>query len=124
MAPQATDSSNSSSLRICCYGSSNKTTKQKYLDEAYSLGSLLGHRGHTCVNGAGATGCMGAMNQGVKDAQGSVIGVIHEMFVTKGKGSSWVEGCHDVFKEADNEKSNLIIVKGEDLQERKKMLVS
>ena len=72
------------------------------------------------MNGAGSTGCMGAMNQGVLDVRGRVVGVIHEMFVMAGKGSKWVEGCHDVFKQ---EPTRLLIVGGDDLQERKRMLV-
>mmetsp|Transcript_32221 Transcript_32221/g.47611 ORF Transcript_32221/g.47611 Transcript_32221/m.47611 type:complete len:275 (+) Transcript_32221:65-889(+) len=109
-------------LRICCYGSSNKTTLDIYLNEAYSLGRILGTRNHTCVNGGGSTGCMGSMNQGVMDVNGKVVGVIHEMFVKK--GSSYVEGCHDVFKQKDQDENvQLIVVGGKDLQERKRMLV-
>jgi len=65
---------------------------------------------------------MGAMNQGVLDVDGRVVGVIHEMFVAKGKGK-WVEGCHSVFKQNKNDKTHLMIVGGDDLQERKRMLV-
>lgn len=120
-------------LRICCYGSSSKNTLQHYIQEAYTLGQILGQRGHTCVNGAGATGCMGAMNQGILDTQGNVVGVIHEMFVEEGKGSGWVEGCHEVFQQQqaqgqgkevkENMNAHLIVVGGDDLQERKKTLV-
>lgn len=117
------ESSSSTHLRVCCYGSSNKNTKQKYIDEAYALGLHLGKRGHTCVNGAGATGSMGAMNQGVLDAHGTVVGVIHEIFVDKSKGGQWLEGCHDVFRREKDEHTELIIVGGNDLQERKRMLV-
>eukprot|EP00979_Chaetoceros_neogracilis_P005327 scaffold974_cov224-Chaetoceros_neogracile.AAC.9 len=129
MAPQDSNDPTSSKqnthppLRVCCYGSSSKNTKEPYIKEAYSLGQNLGTRGHTCVNGAGATGCMGAMNQGVLDVGGRVVGVIHEMFVAEGKGYQWVEGCHSVFKQDDNDKTHLKIVGGDDLQERKRMLV-
>jgi uncharacterized protein (TIGR00730 family) len=110
-------------LRICCYGSSSKNTLEPYIKEAYSLGQILGQRGHTCVNGAGSTGCMGAMNQGLLDTHGNVVGVIHEMFVMEGKGSEWVEGCHQVFHRGKDKNAHLIIVGGDDLQERKRMLV-
>ncbi len=112
------------SIRVCCYGSSSKHTKEKYIAEARSLGYILGKRGHVCVNGAGATGCMGAMNQGVLEAGGSVVGVIHKMFVSESGNegrSGWIEGCHSVFR--NYEKSKLIIVGGDDLQERKRTLV-
>jgi len=134
MPPQqqvATSSSNDSTgsddrspLRICCYGSSSNKTQERYLTEAYSLGCTLAKRGHTCVNGAGATGCMGAMNQGCLDSQGQVFGVIHEIFV-EGKGSQWKEGCHDVFNQEGSsaELASLAVVGGDDLQERKRMLV-
>ena len=120
---QEVDCKGDTPLRVCCYGSSNKTTKNIYIREAYTLGRMLGTRDHICVNGGGSTGCMGAMNQGVMDVDGKVVGVIHEMFVKQGKGSSWVEGCHDVFKQGRDEKVELIVVGGKDLQERKRMLV-
>lgn len=119
-----TQKSNERSLRVCCYGSSNQYTLQTYTREAYSLGQILGTKNHTCVNGGGATGSMGAMNQGVMDVDGKVVGVIHKMFVTEGEGSDWIEGCHEVFQQrGQNEKVELIIANGEDLQERKRLLV-
>lgn len=66
---------------------------------------------------------MGAMNQGVLDTRGNVVGVIHEMFVEEGKGSEWVEGCHEVFHRGKDENAHLIVVGGDGLQERKRMLV-
>ena len=116
-------------LRVCCYGSSNKNTRQEYTREAYTLGQILGRRGHTCVNGGGSTGCMGFMNQGVQDVDGKVTGVIHKMFVKHEEGNEnhWAEGCHEVFKTAqkgdDDGKVQLIVASGETLQERKRLLV-
>lgn len=67
---------------------------------------------------------MGAMNQGALDTQGNVVGVIHEMFVQEGgKGSQWIEGCHQVFQRGKDKNAHLIVVGGDDLQERKKTLV-
>ena len=73
---------------------------------------------------------MGAMNQGVMDVDGKVVGVIHQMFMPeKGTGSKYVEGCHDVFKQDRNahaptsKKVQLKIARGDDLQERKRLLV-
>lgn len=77
------------------------------------------------------------MNQGVSDSRGRVTGVIHKIFVKEenetGEGiCKWVEGCHDVFKnettqeneqEQGEDLAQLIIVGGDDLQERKRMLV-
>lgn len=122
---------NTASLRICCYGSSSPDTPQEYLDQAYSLGKILALRGHVCVNGAGAFGCMGAMNQGAADHDGHIVGVVHEMFEVDGaiwtdkndqhfRVSKTEEPCGAVVK---NAKRELLIASGDDLQERKKMLV-
>lgn len=105
-------------LRICCYGSSSSRTPLKYLDAAYNLGYYLARRGHTCVNGAGSSGCMASMNRGAHEGDGIIVGVIHELFAVD--GSDWFEGCHDVF---NNTKHTYIVAKGNDLQERKKLLV-
>lgn len=56
-----------------------------YMKEARSLGYILGKRGHTCVNGAGAFGCMAAMNDGACAGDGHIVGVIHEMWLPKKK---------------------------------------
>ena len=107
------------SLRICCYGSSSSRTPKKYLDAAYNLGQILAKRRHTCVNGAGTAGCMASMNEGCHDGNGHIIGVIHEKFIVD--GSDWYEGSHhSVFTHANNE---ILIARGTDLQERKRLLV-
>ena len=68
------------SLKVTCYGSSSSKTPSRYLEEARSLGYILAKRSHICINGAGSYGCMAAMNDGVLAGNGSVRGVIHEMF--------------------------------------------
>lgn len=106
-------------LRICCYGSSSSRTPTKYTSAAYTLGNLLAKRGHTCVNGAGSSGCMAAMNHGAHDGHGHIVGVIHEKFVVD--GSDWFEGAHSVFREGSG--NEILVARGNDLQERKKLLV-
>jgi len=69
------------SLNVTCYGSSSAKTPEKYKNEAKLLGYILAKRGHVCINGAGAHGCMAAMNDGVHAGDGHVRGVTHEMFV-------------------------------------------
>jgi len=64
------------------------------------------------------TGCMAAMNRGANDGNGAIIGVIHEKFVVD--GSDWFEGAHSVF---NTTKHRIVVAKGNDLQERKKLLV-
>ena len=124
MCKESKDLNGKAALRICCYGSSSQKSKQVYIDAAYLLGRTLGERGHTTVNGAGAHGCMGAMNEGVMHSNGKVVGVRPNprLFMKGGSRSKWNESCHLVFKEG-RRNSELKIVGGEDLHERKKMLV-
>jgi len=108
-------------LRICCYGSSSSLTPLEYLTQAETLGRTLARRGHICVNGAGSSGCMAAMNDGASAEGGRIVGVIHEMFVVD--GSDWVSkegGAHSAFHEGKRE---ILVAGGNDLQERKRLLV-
>jgi predicted Rossmann-fold nucleotide-binding protein len=115
-------------LRVCCYGSSSPKTPDKYMNEAYNLGLLLAKRGHTCVNGAGAHGCMSAMNNGAVAGDGHIVGVMHEMFVVDGADWLGVCGTHDAFRTSNSQGGSgptreILIAGGDDLQERKKLLV-
>jgi uncharacterized protein (TIGR00730 family) len=134
-------------LRVCCYGSSSSDTPEMYLTEARSLGYILAKRGHTCVNGAGAFGCMAAMNDGACAGDGHIVGVIHEMWL---KESETLRdgGAHRVFESTENAASavqsttkhtggphttsspvskgprrEMLVAGGKDLQERKRLLV-
>jgi predicted Rossmann-fold nucleotide-binding protein len=62
---------------------------------------------------------MAAMNQGASDGNGKIVGVIHEMFVVD--GSDWLEGSHSVF--AQGGKHEILVARGDNLQERKRLLV-
>jgi uncharacterized protein (TIGR00730 family) len=136
-------------LRICCYGSSSSETPELYLTEARSLGYMLAKRGHTCVNGAGAYGCMAAMNDGAHAGDGHIVGVIHEMWLQKSEALR-DGGAHRIFHSTENAappdtntttatttnnsnlslnpawngpKREMLIAGGKDLQERKRLLV-
>jgi predicted Rossmann-fold nucleotide-binding protein len=118
------------SLRITCYGSSSAKTPEKYLKEARSLGYILAKRGHVCVNGAGSFGCMAAMNDGAVAGNGHIVGVIHSMFLVD--GGDLVDrdgGAHQVFDKTNNPNHRdgpireILVAGGDDLQERKKLLV-
>jgi predicted Rossmann-fold nucleotide-binding protein len=73
---------------------------------------------------------MAAMNDGAVAGNGHIIGVIHEMWVVDGS-DSWENvrdgGAHQVFKSNPKERSGPIrefrIAHGNDLQERKRLLV-
>lgn len=73
------------------------------------LGALIAANGFILVNGGGGQGVMGAMNEGCRAKGGHVRGVIHEMF------------CVDIVH--DSKISDMIICKGNDLKERKQMLL-
>jgi predicted Rossmann-fold nucleotide-binding protein len=138
-------------LRICCYGSSSSETPERYLSAARSLGYILAKRGHTCVNGAGAYGCMAAMNDGADIGDGHIVGVIHEMWL-QNKPHVRDGGAHPIFQSTENaapsktndettpnastastrsnpttawtgKKHEMLVAGGNDLQERKRMLV-
>lgn len=64
--------------RICVYCGSADDLNAEYLNAARNLGNLLAEQGITLVYGAGKTGLMGALADGVIEAHGDVIGVIPE----------------------------------------------
>ncbi len=112
-------------LRVTCYGSSSSATPVEYLAEAEALGRTLALRGHTCVNGAGSAGCMAAMNDGASAEGGDIVGVIHEMFVVDGHdwgltGPTETGGAHAAFHGG---KRTILVASGNDLRERKRLLV-
>lgn len=76
-----TDSSN---VKICVYGASSAHISNVYTDDARRLGELIGDEQWGCINGAGATGLMRAVTDGVLDHQGSVTGVIPQFMVDNG----------------------------------------
>lgn len=96
-------------LNICVYGSSSRHTPEVYLAAASELGTEMARRGHTCVNGAGAHGVMGALNRTAKAAGGKVIGVCHRMFV-----DGEITGLFEGFE--------LVLTGGDDLVDRKRAL--
>lgn len=119
-------------LRICCYGSSSSRTPERYLEAARSLGYIIAARGHTCVNGAGSFGCMAAMNDGAAMGNGHIVGVIHEMFLVDSMSDVRDGGAHPVFDEClknqsagktDGPTIEILVAGGNDLQERKRLLV-
>lgn len=121
-------STSSHSLRVCCYGSSAKSTPDRYLSQSHSLGYTLAKRGHICVNGAGSNGCMGSLNEGVEEGDGDAVGVIHKMFLVD--GGDWMDGSAEVFRRKGGKKggysgnAEILVADGEDLQQRKKMLAN
>ncbi|CAM9807680.1 unnamed protein product [Chrysoparadoxa australica] len=110
MAP-STGSHKREGLCITVYGSSSVRTPAAYLRESTALGVGLAEGGHTCINGAGWAGCMGALNDGLQKAGGKVRGVIHKFWCVDGQEHPYIHP------------NDLVIVNGEGLQERKRALV-
>lgn len=63
---------------ICVYCGSADGLDQIYLDAARILGGLLANRGIELIYGAGKTGLMGALANGVLEAGGTVTGIVPE----------------------------------------------
>jgi uncharacterized protein (TIGR00730 family) len=61
---------------ICVYSGSADGLKQHYYEAAYHLGQLLALQNISLVYGAGKTGLMGAVANGVLDNNGKVVGVV------------------------------------------------
>ncbi len=61
---------------ICVYSGSADGLKHHYYDAAYQLGKLLALQNITLVYGAGKTGLMGSVANGVLENGGKVIGVV------------------------------------------------
>jgi uncharacterized protein (TIGR00730 family) len=67
---------------ICVYCGSSDKIDRIYINAAYELGAELSAQGIQLVYGAGSTGLMGAVANGVLENGGEVIGVIPELFNT------------------------------------------
>lgn len=71
-------------INICVFGASSRDLEQRYVDDAYHLGTLIAQRGWGCYNGAGCEGLMRAVSDGALDAGGEAIGVIPQFMVDNG----------------------------------------
>jgi len=67
---------NDSIKSICVYCGSADGLKKEYYDAAYALGNLLALKNIKLIYGAGKTGLMGAVANGVLDQDGEVIGIV------------------------------------------------
>ena len=63
---------------ITVYAGSADNLKQVYLDAAWLLGETMAKQGRTLIYGAGKTGLMGAVADGVLAAGGKAVGVIND----------------------------------------------
>jgi uncharacterized protein (TIGR00730 family) len=70
---------NSTVKTICVYAGSADGLRKEFYDTAYQLGQTLAGENISLVYGAGKTGLMGSVADGVLDANGTVIGVVPEL---------------------------------------------
>lgn len=73
-------------MTVTVYGASSRYIAQEYFDAAYTLGRLLAARGAVLVDGGGAEGLMGAVNNGALDAGGTAVGVLPQFMADRGWG--------------------------------------
>jgi hypothetical protein len=99
-------------MRFCVFGSSSQKTPKKYLDVAYSLGQEIAKSGNDAVTGGGQFGCMMGAQKGCIEAGGEVIYVVHQKFIDGGSVDVNAKGVKEV-----------VCAKGDDLTERKRLLV-
>jgi uncharacterized protein (TIGR00730 family) len=97
-------------MRACVFGSSSSKTSQKFVDAGFEMGKLLAENNIIAVDGGGGNGVMGGINRGVRSVPGGkLIGVIHKKF------------CVDT--DEDKLITNMVVCEGNDLSERKQLLL-
>lgn len=69
---------------IAVYCASSTTLAPVFIDAARELGHLIAHAGMNLIDGAGRSGLMGAINDAVLEAGGTVTGVIPEFMYERG----------------------------------------
>lgn len=67
-------------MKICVYCASSETIDPAYLSAGEAFGKALAERGHTLVFGAGKYGVMGAVARGLRENDGSAMGIIPRFF--------------------------------------------
>ena len=95
--------------KICVFGSSSPQTSEVFRDAASQVGKEIANIDGTCVNGGGKFGVMGALNVACRKANGKILGIIHQKFLDLGGG--------------DMEITDMIVCEGNDLVERKQLLM-
>lgn len=69
---------------VTVYGASSPNIDSGYMDAAKRLGQIFAQSGIRIVTGAGSTGLMAAVEDGVLDAGGEAIGIIPQFMVQEG----------------------------------------
>lgn len=95
-------------VKICVFGSSSQKTSTNIINAAHKVGELIAESGSLCVTGGGMWGVMGAVCKGAAAANGKLLGIIHESFQVDGGQHAHIE--------------DMIVSKGDNLEERKMLL--
>lgn len=84
-------------MKICVFGASSALIDEKYFTAATNLGEELVKHGHSLVFGAGATGLMGAVGNGVKAQNGYITGIIPKFFTEEGMDTGFAD-CDELIR--------------------------
>jgi cytokinin riboside 5'-monophosphate phosphoribohydrolase len=85
-------------MNICVFSSSSNAIPKIYFEEARKLGTLIGRKGHTLVNGGANVGLMEAVTVAASEAGAKTIGIIPERFVKRSLASA---NSHEVISTGD-----------------------
>jgi cytokinin riboside 5'-monophosphate phosphoribohydrolase len=80
-------------MNICVFSSSSNGIDQGYFEEANQLGTLIGKRGHTLINGGANVGLMEAVTIAAKNRGARTIGIIPQQMQKRNLVS---ENSHEV----------------------------
>ncbi|ESQ80465.1 TIGR00730 family Rossman fold protein [Asticcacaulis sp. YBE204] len=70
-------------LSVCIYCGSSDAVDQRYKDEAFALGKILGSNGLRLVYGGGGVGLMGESARGAHEAGGKVLGIMPQFLMSR-----------------------------------------
>ncbi len=59
----------------CVFGGASEKISEHHKKQVKKLGRIITDNGFSLVYGAGATGCMGAIAEGVRDSKGYIMGI-------------------------------------------------
>lgn len=95
-------------MKICVYGAASSQINEVFIKTGEELGRELVNHNHSLVFGGGRNGMMGAVARGVKENNGSILGISPDYFEESNAEISFI-GCTE-------------FIKTKTMRERKKLL--
>lgn len=95
-------------MKICVYGAASSKINEVFIKTGEELGRELVNHNHSLVFGGGRNGMMGAVARGVKENNGSILGISPDYFEESNAEISFI-GCTE-------------FIKTKTMRERKKLL--